>query len=133
MLQDVLSAAIKQRFPEIEFTSHSPHGAAIVIWAKHSEVGDISIWDDGDEATVELGGITHGHVADYTPHTSEDQAFRLISEAVILFLERLFADRVLFWKTASGGGGWRVLQDQEFPQVRSDPGTQYYLWSGPLE
>ena len=132
MLAAVLRLAITQRFPEIEVTMPPPPGAAIVIPAKHTEVGDISIWDDGSEATLVLGEITHGHFADYTPNISAEEAERTISETLVQFLEALFDDRVLLWKQPSGSGGWRMLPGSDLPHVRSDAGTQYYLWSGPI-
>jgi hypothetical protein len=132
MLTDVLRKAITQRFPEIQITTHLPPGAAIVIPAIHEGVGDISIWDDGGEATLVLSDITHGHFTDDAPGISEEEAAHLIAEDVMGFLEHLFADRVLLWKRPSGGGGWRVLADGEVPQVHSDAGTQFYFWSGPV-
>jgi hypothetical protein len=103
-----------------------------VIPTNHEGVGDISIWDDGEEATFVIGNITHHHFTDYTPGISEEEAAYNISEDVIGFLEDLFADRVLLWKSSSGGGGLRVLQEGEMPQVHSDAGTQFYFWSGPV-
>ena len=132
MIANVLRKAITQRLPEIEFTTPSPPGAAIVIPARHEGVGDVSIWDDGDEATLDIRNISHSHFTDYTPGISEEEAAHSISEDVIGFLEDLFADRVLLWKSSCGGGGWRMLADGEVPQVHSDAGTQYYFWSGPV-
>ena len=132
MLTDVLRKAITQRFPDIPITTPSPPGAAVVIPAIQEGIGDISIFDDGEEATLVLGDITHSHFSEYTPGISEEEAAHNISEDVMWFLEDLFADRVLLWKSSRGGGGCRTLKPGEVPQIHSDAGTQFYFWSGPV-
>lgn len=131
ILTTVLREMITERFPEIEIAATSPDGPAIVIPARHRGIGNVSILDDGDEATLDIANITHGHFCDYTPNISEVEAARAISGDVVGFLAELFADRVLLWRSPPGGG-WRILQQEEEPRVHSDADTQFYFWSGPV-
>ncbi|MHC4504729.1 MAG: hypothetical protein ACYTFI_15600, partial [Planctomycetota bacterium] len=69
--------------------------AAVVFPAKHADVGDVEIWDDGEEAILSVGGISHGHFACYDDDLPQDQARREVIEEVVDFLEDLFSDRIL--------------------------------------
>jgi hypothetical protein len=105
----------------------------VVFPAAHPEVGDVSIWDDGDEATVAVGEITHGHFNPYDASLTPEETANRVAENVVAFLGDLFADGVLLWKTpGSGAGGWRVLGlDHNFSLMDADALT--YFWSGPAK
>src|SRR5262249_21251822 len=115
------------------FTTDVPPKPIAVFSGAHSEVGDVCIWDDGDEATVSIGEITHGHFNPYDPSLSPEQLATVVTGEVLQFLADLFLDRVLLWKSREGGsGGWQVLDEgNELSLMDSDDLT--YLWSGPVK
>src|SRR5580765_5080968 len=130
MMRDLLTTELARRLPSMQFRTDVADGS-IVLPAAHAQVGDVTILDDGDELTVYIGTITHGHFNDYTPDNSPDAQMRAIVDSVVWFLEDLVADRVLIWQS-NGSGGWRIIEKDESLDVHSDAGTQFYLWSGPI-
>ena len=131
MIAQTLLAALRAHFPDRELRLGTPPEPVIIIPAQHLAVGDISIWDDRDEVTLEIGDITHGHFAAYDA-SSADELVQAVTDQVIAFLDTLFADQVLLWKARSGGaGGWRVL-DAAHPFTYQLPAdAACFLWSGP--
>jgi hypothetical protein len=91
------------------------------------------IYDDGDEATLCIGEITHGHFNPYDASLTADELASIVVRDLIGFLDKLFTDRVYLWRAKSGGaGGWRVLKDGE--TVPSTPPDHHaFLWCGPLK
>ncbi len=130
MIAELLRERLAARLPHAELRT-GPSEGSLVFPAVREEVGDVVVYDDGDEATVFVGTITHGHFDDYAEGVSEDERAVTVAESVADFLDALFADRVLLWRSGRSGG-WRVLDDEEQPDVRSDAGTQFFLWSGPI-
>lgn len=129
MMVDLLKTELAGRLPSLEIRTGAPD-RSIVIPAAHQAVGEVTIVDDGDEFTVYIGTITHGHFSDYDAATPEERA-RTIVDSLVWFLEDLVADRVLIWRS-NGSGGWRIIEADEQLNVHSDAGTQFYLWSGPI-
>ena len=104
-----------------------------VFPAAHPEVGDLTIWDHGDEATVAIGKITHGHFNPYDNSLTPEESAQRVTEEVIEFLNDLFADKVLLHKSRDGrSGGWRLLDD-DTSNSRIDADDLAYLWSGPIQ
>ena len=95
--------------------------------AKHSDVGDVEIHDDGDEITLIAGNFTHGHFSNYDDIPQEEKE-KEIAEDVVDFLSRLFADQVVLWGSHQGGGGWRVILDDNDDSVTHH---KEFVWSGP--
>ncbi len=137
MIFDALIPALEERFPGrgMCVAGGRPalaHDRSIDFPAVHPEVGDVVVWDDGDEATVCIGAITHGHFNEYGegPTTAEREAS--IVRQVVGFLDALFSNRVLL-RPALGGsaGGWRLV---DAPPEKARPSwiRRWYLWSGPL-
>lgn len=131
-IRDVLVPELLARFGDRGPVLGTPPDTIATFPAAHPDVGDLLIWDDGDEATVEVRRITHGHFSSYDRSLSDDDHALKISEAVVAFLARVFADRVVFWTDGVGlSGGWKTFADDE-PIVPSRWGTQSLVWSGPL-
>ncbi len=100
--------------------------------AQHPSVGDITIWDDGDEATIEIGKITHGHFNPYAPEWSDEAVAEAVTEMVLEFLEEVFCDRVLFHvDKGRKSGGWQVF-DHSVSSAAEDNTKDFFVWSGPL-
>jgi hypothetical protein len=112
--ENALFTLLNARFPDRGIRLDAR--ASIVVPAAHPGVGDLTIMDDGDELTVYVGDITHGHFES--------------AAKVVEFLEWLFADRVLMWRVWTGGG-WQL----EPAPVTSRNGftlRRWYVWSRPL-
>ncbi len=101
--------------------------------AAHPAVGDVSVWDDGEEVMVAVGEITHGHFDSCDESLTPGQIENQIVEDVLAFLEDLFAGRVLLWRSPDGGsGGWLISgADQSLSLMDGD--DQTFTWTGPVE
>jgi len=133
MIRDHLTAAIKESFPSLPFSFSQSSNLVATLQPPFAEIGKLEIYDDGDEATVSISEITHGHFNPYDATLSEEQRDRQIVEDVISFLRALFADQVLLFRTPSRGmGGWLRLDLSPEPPTLSS-GREYFLWSGPYD
>jgi len=132
MITDTLLPELRTRFADRRLHSGTAPNEVAIFPAAHPDVGAVTIWDDGDEATVGIGEITHGHFNPYDNSLSPEQIARRVTEEVIEFLEDLFADRVLLWKSPDGrSGGWRVLTSKTNDSLKEGSNLTY-LWSGPV-
>jgi len=104
-----------------------------VFPAKHPDVGDIELYDDGDELTVVLGHFTHRHFGSYDEGISDIERAGLIAKECVDFLREIFADQVVFFGSHAGGGGsGRRGEPRSFISQRLF-GRKTFVWSGPLE
>jgi len=112
------------------FTFSEPPHAIASLPAKYPKLGRLEIYDDGHEATVCITEITHGHFSSYDDHLTVKGREEAIAGDVTEFLEALFADRVLLYRTPSRSmGGWTRLDISSEPPVK---GREYFLWSHPF-
>ena len=131
MIRDHLIPAIKKTFSGWEVEINPVDNPILRFPAAQKEVGDVLIHDDGHEATVYVGSISHGHFASYDEALSQDERETIITEHVESFLEALFTDRVLLHTTPDHRrGGWTRLDAGAGP-VELSPDHLYYLWSRP--
>jgi hypothetical protein len=130
MIHEKLVPALKQQYADVEVRYGSPPDPIAVFPAAHPSVGDLSIWDDGEEVTVSIGEITHGHFDGYNA-PSPDKAEDWIVENVLSFLEEMFADRYLLWKSREGGSGGWVHVDYAGESFRPKSWVDTFVWSGP--
>src|SRR5262249_59340172 len=104
-LAEVLIPKLQQRF--------SHHGMRVaaspcaVFPPMYAEFGEIQIYDDGDELTVVAGNFTHGHFSNYDNDLSAQQKADVITDSVVQFLEETFTDKIVFWGSHKGAGGWQ--------------------------
>jgi hypothetical protein len=131
-IRGVLIPWLQRRYAGRALTTGTPPGPVAVFSAAHPDVGDCSIWDDGNEATVGIGEIIHGHFNPCDESLSPDQIAAKVSETVVAFLDNLFADRVMCWSRLDGrGGGWEsVPEGCDFPEPPDE--ARVFVWSGPL-
>jgi hypothetical protein len=130
MITEKLIAQLREHFPDRKVTFGAPPQPSAVFAAAHPEVGDLEIYDDGDEATIvfQIGGHHH-----FSPPASKsiDEMEREIVEDVVQFLTRLFANRIVIWWGPTRQSGWvfrEKLADKSFKR----PNAPLYVWSGPL-
>jgi hypothetical protein len=131
MIRDVLIIELRAEFPNRGLRIGESPEAIAVFPAAHPEVGDVSIYDDGNEAMVSVGQITHGHFGWEDPNRPEADIATSVTVEVVRFLTDLFANRVLLWRSSGGAGGWQTLgQNSSLSIMDGDAST--YLWSGPV-
>ena len=105
----------------------------VVFPAIHPDVGDIEIHDEGDELTVVVGNFTHSHFANYDEGIDEAERAKRIVDALVEFLNELFADQVELYGSHKGGGGARRLSRGPRGVIsRTFFGGPSFVWSGPL-
>jgi hypothetical protein len=132
MLRDVLLPALEKSFPNRGLRTGQPPDLIAVFPAAHPDVGDVTIHDDGDEAIVQIGDISHGHFGWDDPNRTGAVAAHAVTEQIVRFLNDLFADRVLLWKQAgNGAGGWYLLGYNNAPSFMGAEDFTY-VWSGPV-
>jgi hypothetical protein len=125
----LLEPELRRRFPDrglVMVHGDYPH---LQFPAIHPEVGDIAIYDDGDELTVVYGNFTHCHYG--KPWDSPDQWRSEAVAAVISDLEALFSDRLKMWGSHEGSGG--IVREGFEESSCPEPDIPQYLWSGPVK
>jgi len=128
-IREAAVAVLLDRFGCSAFHSGDAAEEIAIFPAAHPDVGDVVVSDDGDEITVTVGSISHGHFNAFD--LSPDQAAQRIAEDVADFIESLFAGRVLLWKNRQGSsGGWDTVAEGETPTRRAN--VFNYLWTGPI-
>lgn len=128
MIKDKLLPRLAENFPKESFrVGDAPDPIALFI-AKHQSVGDLSIWDDGDEVTVSIGDISHGHFSSFDSDLTQSEMELEVAEQVVDFLKMMFADKYLLYKS-DGSGGWQHLDYIEKP-FEFQENTEYFVWSG---
>lgn len=127
MITDTLLPILQDRFPGKGILGCSHSEPCITFPAKHPDVGDIQIVDDGVEITIYVGNFTHSHFSNYDD-ISDIEKEREISADVADFLERLFSDRVILWGSHKEGGGWKDISPDEVDEGKRE---NEFLWSGP--
>lgn len=133
MIRDKLIPALQQRYSDnvVQIGSGQLPDPVAVFPAKHPSVGELTIWDDGDEVTVSIGEITHGHFNLFDPDLTQDQIDEEVTSEVLDFLDDMFADKYLLWKSRDGrSGGWQHLDYMDKPLERRTD-AEYFVWSGP--
>ena len=133
MIRDSLIPALKSEFAGWEIVFDEPPQPIATFPAAQQAVGRVLVYDDGDEATVLIEKITHGHFNPYNETLRGDQRDKMVTEDVVDFLSALFNDRVLLHTSADNRvGGWTRLDLKEGP-VELSPSLRYFLWSRPYE
>jgi hypothetical protein len=131
MIRDLLIPAVKEAFPDKPFLFSAPPDPVIKLPLGFKEIGDLAIYDDGEEATVCITEITHGHFNPYDATLSQSQVDQMVTGDVIAFLRDLFSDHVLLYRTPNRGmGGWSIFSGAPNEDALVE-GREYFLWSGP--
>jgi hypothetical protein len=132
MIRDHLVPAVKEVFPNLAFKISPTSNPIISLPSSSAEIGDLHIYDDGDQATVVITGITHGDFGVYDENLNTEEKEQIITEDVISFLVTLFSDRVVLYRSSSKDiGGWTVIE-QGAKDIELVTGREYFTWSGPI-
>lgn len=132
MLADALTQRLRERFPDMKMVFGAPPEAVVVIPAAHPDVGDIQIFDDGDEFTIIVGNFTHSHISDFNAQSQQEAEQQSVNN-VVGFLEQLFADQIVLWGSHKSSGGWYDRERVNMQRQRLTEGKKLYVWSGPLD
>jgi hypothetical protein len=127
-ISEKLIPRLRARFPDRALRVHDGTQPAASFPAAHPEVGDLRIDDDGDELTITVGELTHGHFSPRDYETPSEKKEEEVIERVVKFLDEVFADEIEFW-TADGAGGWHPRGKE--PSARR-PHMRRFVWSGPV-
>ncbi len=126
-IRAVLVPLLVARFPDRGLRLGEPPDPVAVFPGVHPEVGEIRISDANNSADLAVGNIVYDHF--FNPYDEErgtDKAVEGIANDVVRFLEELFADRLLMWRSVDGRTrGWRergeaahsaplVIDDREY-------------------
>ena len=133
MIRERLIPAVKAAFPGRAFGFSAPPEPIVKLASGSPEIGDLAIYDEGEEATVCITEITHGHFNPYDASLTQDQIDNRVTEDVVEFLRALFSDHVLLYRTPSRSmGGWSIIDAP--PDLKElAEGREYFLWSGPYK
>lgn len=132
MIRELLIPAVNDVFPHLQFRISPSSNPIISLSSGSIEIGDLQIYDDEDEATIVITGITHGHFSVYDEKLNREEKEQIITEDVISFLVTLFSDRVVLYRTPSRDlGGWTVIE-HGFADIEFVSGREYFVWSGAI-
>jgi hypothetical protein len=133
MIRDLLIPAVQDVFPHLPLEISPGSNPIISLSSGSNELGKLHIYDDENEATVVITGITHGHFNVYDEKLNRVEKEQIITEDVISFLVALFSDRVVLYRTSSKDmGGWTVIE-HGMEDIEFVAGREYFVWSGPIK
>jgi hypothetical protein len=124
---------------------HEPQPAA-TIPAQHEAVGGITIYDDGDELTIEIGHKHHTHVSCYNyERFPEADRLNLVARDAAQFVDDVMCDRVcitvdFIGERCIGSSHFYVAEEnlganlvRAFADAMSgERRSERFLWSGPI-
>ena len=138
-IRDDLLSMLATRFGQRGLRTDTAPDVLAVFPMVHPNVGDLRIGRVSDEqfplsVDVTIGDALYDRFDNFDPPEEAQRAARL-TKYLAEFLEELFADRLLFWKSVNGGQqGWRTggnAADYE-PLVTDNRAYRRYVWSRPL-
>jgi hypothetical protein len=133
-IREVLVPALEAAFPATGLRVLAPPGPVAIFPAACAEVGDVQIYDDGDEATIVIENVTHHHINPYDTEMRSRERAEWVTQEVVEFLHALFDDRVFLWSRhqARGGGGWQQPYEGVIPDDVPEH-VDMFVWSRRLE
>jgi len=131
-ISDLLIPILKERFPNSGLQIGTAPDPIAVFPPKHPLVGNVSIMDEGDEALIYIGEITHVHFNDYDEELSPEEHLKAVVNMVVDYLEELFNDHVLLWGSGKGTGGSRGQFEGVVPEDIPKR-EKLFVWSGPID
>jgi hypothetical protein len=129
MIRDLLLPELLARFSDRGFRTENSGNTIGLFPAAHPDVGDLYIADDGDEATLFIGRLTHAH---FDSEYGEAEPEKRITDDVLAFLDELFADRILIRKSRRTGADGSMPIEDATACSYIEPDDLTYVWSGPV-
>lgn len=133
-IRQLLLPALEAAFPSSGMRVSDPPEPVAVFPAACAEVGDVQIYDDGDEATVVIENGTHHHTNPYDAEMTSGERAQWVTREVVEFLRALFDDRVFLWSRQRGrcGGGWNQPYEGVIPDGLPED-ADMFVWSRRVE
>jgi hypothetical protein len=139
VLSALLLPVLRERFANRGLVEGISPDPCAVFPGIHPGIRGVTIYDDGDELTLCVDDLTHGHFNDYTDGLAEaERELRIVDQAVE-FLEALFRDEVVVWGQHSIGGWYRPEWGEaasntviQIGNTGSAGEVQEFVWSGPF-
>jgi hypothetical protein len=135
----LLLGALLARFRNEGLQVGSPPGPLAVFPAKHPQVGDLTLSRPhiGGRISVDItiGDTLRDALDNIDTHLPLVRRAERLTRDVARFLQELFADRLLFWRSVDGtSAGWRERGEAGHaePLVLDDRPYNLYVWSRPL-
>lgn len=98
------------------------------------EVGDLIVYLDSGEITVDISRITHCHFTPYEagptyPENTADDCAHAAAE----FVRTVLSNQRVLWRYKNGAGGTYLLSaaDETSDSPLEDEYVEQFLWSGP--
>lgn len=132
MIRNVLAPVLQKKFANKGVILHSDSNVMATFPASHPDVGDVTVWDDENEVTVGIREITHTHFETTEGSMSPSVMAQQVTADVVHFLENLFADRILLWRSWSGRSASWQLVEGSIDDVPREKTGRWFVWSGPL-
>lgn len=129
MIRNILVPRLKERFKARGLQVFDGTRPFARFPSLIQELDGISIYDDGDEATIEIEPFTHSHVSAYGKELSEREAHEAVADSVIDFLDNLFADRLLFWTSNNRRIGGLMVFERPVTEAPADLRGDVFVWS----
>lgn len=130
---------------KLKYAEGPPRAATIP--AQHEAVGDITIYDDGDELTIEIGQKYHTHIScrNYDRHPKAER-LNIVARDAAEFVNDVICNRVcisvdFIGDRCIGGSHFYLNEDQNessllrviAAEAKSDEArSERFLWSGPI-
>lgn len=127
-IRDMLLPALLARFADRKPRAGASTDELVIFPAAHPGFGDLVVLDDGHEATIVLGTLMHTHI-DGHPRRVPADVDREVTEAVLEFLDDLFADRIVVWSVLRRAGGYYYVGGKA---THVPEEARVFVWSGPL-
>lgn len=131
-IRDLLLEALPKRFPNQSFRKVDDEYPEIHVQTRFPEFGDFLVGDDEDEAIVQTSRFSHSHFGCYEETLTLAQKQERVVDDILHFLEKVFADQVVFWGN-HGRGGWYLRGHKPSTPISSGDRGPEYVWSGPLK
>lgn len=129
MILDIFTKLLDANIPGCEWRWSSNEHTSVVISPTWPEFGEIEVEDDGDELMVFFGKFTHSHFSNYEGALSLEQREERIAADLVQLLQEVFADRIEFYGSSKGGGGFRP-RGMRGTLSKLGFGNKAYVWSG---
>ena len=136
-IRETLVPLLVERFKDRGLQLGTSPDLIAVFPAAHPEVGDVRISEgNGGGADLAVGDVVRDHFFNpYEEERNTSEAAEGIARNVVRFLQELFADRLLMWRSTDGRTrGWRERGDagHTAPLVVDDRAYYTLIWSRPL-
>lgn len=135
-------------FVASKWIDNSQSAPSLVFPAADDSVGALTVYDDGEELTIEIGHLHHTHFSAYNyDGETNEQRLAAANKDAARFLTDVFADRVYFTVDYAGerciGSSHGYLDSGDYstgsvrlpdaPLFHNEATTsERFVWSGPL-